>query len=82
MRLIPSLEEDGWAVKDDDILKRRLLNACLRLVRISQIQILAKTGNGRCPRDVFIRIPLYSLSRLKGVIYTYGGMLYSYRRGL
>lgn len=42
-----------------DIFERRLLDAYLWLVRISQIQISAKISNGRCPRDVIFSISIF-----------------------
>ena len=56
------LQQGGhWVGKNRsrDILKRRLQASCLWHPRISQIRtILSEQGNDRCPRDVFIRIPL------------------------
>ena len=64
------LQQGGHWVGENrsrDILKRRLQASCLWHPRISQIRtILSEQGNGRCPRDVFIRIPLpiFTLSQV------------------
>ena len=73
---------NGWE-KSHDILKRRLQASCLwSLGILAKFRYCQGWGNGGCPRDVFIRIPLASIYGFLCLIICSKGLLYSYRRGL